>query len=62
MGPGKDTPPPVVIVLGLFKNRGGCVRDVNEDTVDGGPIAELLEVRFDQGDSLIASEASLTFL
>jgi hypothetical protein len=44
IGPGKDGPPPVVIV-GLFRNFGGCVRDV-KDGSEGGPIVPgLFDVR-----------------
>lgn len=59
MGPGKDAPPPEDMV-GLFKNLGGCVLDVNEDSEDARP--GLFDVRCDQGESLIARLASLTVL
>lgn len=62
MGFGKDGAPPAVIV-GLFKNFGGCVRDVKDGSEEGGPITPgLFDVRWDQGESLIARLASLTVL
>jgi hypothetical protein len=62
MGPGNEGPPDMGA---LCRNRGGCVRDVNEeeDKLGGGPIApRLLLVRCDHGLSLIARLASLTVL
>ena len=63
MGPGKEGPPlEDMVPLGLCRNLGGCVRDVNEDKL-GGPIKpRLLLVRCDQGLSLMARLASLTVL
>lgn len=61
MGPGKAEFPGRLII-GLLSKRGGCVRDVKDESVVGGNVPGLLEVRWDQGESLMARLASLTFL
>jgi len=61
IGPGKEAPPPETIV-GRPRNLGADVRDVIEDRL-GGPIMPVLfDVRWLQGESLIARLASLTVL
>lgn len=38
IGPGNGIPPPLdMVACNLFAKRGGCERDVNDDS-DGGPI------------------------
>ena len=59
MGPGRASPFPELMV-DLLRNRGGCVLDVNDDKEEMMP--GLLDVRCDQGESLMARLASLTVL
>jgi hypothetical protein len=61
IGP-RNPEPPGPLIAGLCKKRGGCVRDVKDESVVGAIMPGLLDVRCDQGESLIAKLASLTFL
>jgi hypothetical protein len=62
IGLGKDGPLIEFMVVDLVKKRGAWVRDVMDDKL-GGPIdPRLFDVRWDQGESLMARLASLTVL
>ena len=62
MGLGKDGALTDVMVVVLDGNRGACVRDVMDDRLGGPIMPMLLDVRCDQGESLMARLASLTVL
>jgi hypothetical protein len=61
IGPGNPGPP-LAVMVGLLRNFGGWVREVKEESVGGPmrPLMEVVDVRCDQGESLIARLASLT--
>lgn len=59
IGPGRARPLPELMV-DLLRNRGGWVLDVKLDSED--MIPGLLDVKCDQGESLMARLASLTVL
>lgn len=61
IGPGMEPPPPEILV-GRPKNLGAEVRDVIEDRLGGPIIPGAFDVRWLQGESLIARLASLTVL
>jgi hypothetical protein len=59
MGPGNEGPPPETIV-DRPRNLGAEVRDVMDDKLGGPIIPDVFDVKWLQGESLMARLASLT--